>query len=381
MRMKRRFWIAFSLGLFLAGLLSLNVAPVQGVKTSRFDQLTQGVNLAHWFAQAPLTAKNFQTRITAQDIQYLKTLGFKHVRLPLDPEVLWNDSDPKQLKAKNLQYFDDALDLILSRDLAVIVDLHPKANFKQRLYRDSEFVSEVAQFWQALAEHLSDRSPERVFLEVLNEPDVSDPTDWNLIQLKLLAAMRSGAPEHTLIASANLRVGNNWDEIKALEALLPVKDPNVVYNFHFYQPKPFVSQGAEWGWKVLQHYQNVPYPSSPKAVAPLLADIENPVARKQLQTYGEQQWNVAKLDGQIRRAAAWAKKHRVYLTCNEFGVYRRFAPAESRRAWLHDVRSLLEKYDIGWTVWEYDRGFGFITRQKDKPIADQKIVQVLLSKG
>jgi len=381
MRIKRRLWIAFSLGLFLAGWLSLNVSPVQGVKASRFHQLTQGVNLAHWFAQAPLTAKNFRTRISAQDIRYIKTLGFKHVRLPLDPEVLWNDSDPKRLKAKNLQYLDDALDQILNEDLAVIVDLHPKANFKRRLYRDSEFVSDVAQFWQALAEHLSQRSPERVFLEVLNEPDVSDPTQWNLIQLKLLAAMRSGAPKHTLVASANLRVGNDWDEIKALEALLPVKDPNVVYNFHFYQPKPFVSQGAEWGWKVLQHYQNVPYPSSPKAVAPLLASIEDSAARKHLQTYGQQKWNASKLENQIRRAAAWAKKHHVDLTCNEFGVYRRFAPADSRRAWLQDVRSLLEKYDIGWTVWEYDSGFGVVKRQKDKPIADQKIVQALLRKG
>ena len=53
-------------------------------------------------------------------------------------------------------------------------------------------------------------------------------------------------------------------------------------------------------------------------------------------------------------------KHGVFLTCNEFGVYRR-APAADRARCLEDVRRALEKHDIGWAMWDYAGAFGVVT--------------------
>lgn len=379
----RYFWFSFGIGLLLVGMLSSSLSPALGVKEARFARLTQGINLSHWFSQAPLTPDNFQTGVTAKDILRIKQMGFKHVRFPLDPDVLFNEDKPESLNSENLQYVDMALDKILAQDLGVIVDLHPnpKTKFKKRLYYDPAFVNAVAKFWQSLAQHLSRRSPELVFLEVLNEPDTKIPQKWNTIQRQLLSGMRTGAPAHTLIAAANLRVGDDWNSIRALEELTPVKDPNVVYNFHFYKPKQFVSQGATWGWKMLQYFHNVSYPSSPKNIAPLLPKIDNKTARRILQSYGEQRWNAEKLEELISQAAAWAKAHRVRLTCNEFGVYRKVAPPDDRNAWIRDVRSLLEKYQIGWAMWDYNHGFGVMDRVNGKLIPDVKTLQALFNRA
>ncbi len=375
----RNFWISFCISLLIVGLFAFSSSPSLGVKEERFTRLTQGINLSHWFAQAPLTHKNFQTRVTAQDIQRIKKMGFRHVRLPIDPNVLFNEKQPEKLNQENLEYLDRALDTILAEKLGVIVDLHPQARFKQRLYRDVNFVNNVAKFWKSLAQHLSTRDPELVFLEVLNEPDVKDPKVWYKIQPQLLAAMRSGAPFHTLIASSNLRVGRNWDNIAALQLLSPVKDPNVVYNFHFYTPRPFVSQGATWGWNMLRYFHNVPYPSNPKLVAAILPQIKNETARKRLREYGKQRWNAQKLEELISSAAAWAKEHQVRLTCNEFGVYRRVAPPDDRNTWIRDVRSLLEKYNIGWSMWDYNHGFGVMKRVNGQSVPDLGTLQALFA--
>jgi endoglucanase len=375
--MKRKFWILFSVGLLAALFLSLQIMRSLGVEQSRLERLTQGINAAHWFAQAELTADHFQNRIQPEDIQLIQQIGFRHIRLPLDPTILFNEEQPEQLNSENLPYVDAALDEILAADLAVIVDLHPRSEFKRRLYREEDFVEAVGLFWRSLAQHLSSRDPDQVFLEVMNEPATRNPQDWYAIQERLLAEMRAGAPDHTLIASANLRVEDDWDTIAALQQITPVEDSNVVYNFHFYQPMSFTHQGADWGEDTWEHFRNVPYPANPEAIAAILPEIDNETARNWLMDYGEEQWNIAKLEESLQQAAEWGRSHQVPVTCNEFGVYRRAAPAEGRGAWLRDVRSLLEQYQIGWAMWEYDSGFGAIRRADGERIPDPVVVKAL----
>ena len=409
--MKRSFWMIFSLTIALLVLVTTVVVPACGVSDRRFANLTQGINAAHWFAQAPLTAENFQNQITAEDLRLIRSLGFRHVRLPLDPTVLLDGAHPDRLNLENLSYLDRALDQIQAADLAVIVDLHPRSDLKRQLYQDlrtdhekpsgwtifggaprpqkssncvspvyedATFVEAIAQFWQTLAQHLSTRNPEQVFLEVLNEPASRDPQVWYAVQTRLLAAMRSGAPDHTLIASANLRVGDDWDTLQALQELAPVADANVVYNFHFYQPMPFTHQGATWGEDLWAHLRDVPYPVDPQAIAALLPQLGNSAARERLRRYGEEGWNAARLDALLQQAEAWGRSHRVRVTCNEFGVYRHAAPPDDRIAWLRDVRSLLERHRIGWALWEYNAGFGILVGDDGDRIPDDRIIAALL---
>uniref|UniRef100_A0ACD5GTI6 Glycoside hydrolase family 5 protein n=1 Tax=Desertifilum tharense IPPAS B-1220 TaxID=1781255 RepID=A0ACD5GTI6_9CYAN len=108
---------------------------------TRLMQLTNGINLSHWFAQSSnYSDTRLNSFITQTDLATIKSLGFNHVRLPVDPVLLLNEGNPSDLNAHYLQHLDRALNLILDNDLAVIVDLHPNSSFKERLAKDDGFV-------------------------------------------------------------------------------------------------------------------------------------------------------------------------------------------------------------------------------------------------
>ena len=327
------------------------------VSDARFARLARGINLSHWFAQArSYDIQHLRSYMTVEDFKLIRATGFGHVRLTLNPVILLNEQEPAALNPEYRAELDAALDMILGQGLAVIVDLHPEDDFKAQLAESDERSAAFVTFWQALAEHLAARDPEQVFLETLNEPVMRDAERWFAIQRRLLSAMRQGAPAHTLIATAH-----KWSSLTELLMLEPTDDPNIVYNFHCYDPHDFTHQAATWGMKYWPDLAYLPYPSSPAALAEILPQIANEQAREAARAYGEESWDAAKVDAWIGRAAAWGAQHNRRLTCNEFGVYRFKTRPEHRNAWIRDVRASLERHQIGWTMWDYAGGFSIVT--------------------
>lgn len=330
------------------------------VPASRLARVRRGVNLSHWFAQSrDYSEKHLRGHTTARDIGLIKSLGFDHVRFTVEPAPLFNEARPAELDRAYLKHLDAALDMMLAAGLAVVFDIHPSDEFKLRMKADDRFVSGFADFWRSLARHLSARDPERLFLEIVNEPLVEDPYRWMGIQARLAAAIREGAPRHTIVAT-----GPRWSSVDQLLLIEPVADRNVVYAFHFYEPHNFTHQGATWGADFWPHLKGVPYPGSPEGVAPLVAAAEREQVRAVLKDYGAQRWDAARVEREIGLAAEWARKRGVPLTCNEFGVYRAYTPAPDRLRWLADVRAALERHRIGWAMWDYAGGFGVAVREK-----------------
>jgi len=352
---------------------SLGVSPQKDIAQARLARVRHGINLSHWFAQArEYSEAHLKSHTTAADMALIKKMGFDHVRFTVEPAPLFNWDDPTRLKADYLKYLDSALDLILAQGLAVIVDIHPSDEFKLRLNSNERQIEAFEKFWAALAQHLSTRDPERVFFELLNEPMVEDGYRWFGIQAKLIAAVRSSAPQHTIIAS-----GHRWSGLAELLFMQPYADRNIIYNFHFYEPFAFTHQGATWAGANIPFYKNIPYPSSVESVGRVLDTVPDESARYNLLRYGEDGWNAARIDREISVAAAWAKKYQVPLTCNEFGTFRRFAPPVDRAVWIADMRTALEKYGIGWTMWDYAGGFAAVNKQDGLATADPEVVKAL----
>jgi hypothetical protein len=364
-----------------ADLTTSSLTDGENPLENRLDRLTQGINLSHWFAQSetynPFHMENF---ITDDDLDLLAGLGFQHVRLPVDPALLIDLSNPQSLNGEYLGYLDSALDRILERDLGVIVDLQANDEFKASLARDDEFVDTFTQFSGALAQHLSPRDPDLLFLEVLNEPsfnffapeDIDPVKRWDWVQGEILGAFRSGAPEHTAIAT-----GYDWSGIDGLRQLTPVADPNVVYNFHFYEPMTFTHQGVDWLDSHFELIWDLPYPYNPVECDAVILRMTDENLRHIAQSYCDEQWNADKIKDRIGLAAAWATEHNVRLTANEFGVYRNFVQEEDRVSWIYDVRTALEEYDIGWAMWDYTGGFGLFDKVDEERILNQSMVEAL----
>jgi endoglucanase len=348
-----------------------------GVAQRHAQHLRYGINLSEWFAQVydskGYTKEHLEAWTTAQDIALIKAMGFDHVRLSVNPQPMWRRGQADRIPAEYLGYLDRAVQMILDQGLAVIIDIHPESDFKQKLTTDDGLVEQFADYWRALARHYATTNPELVSLEILNEPEFHDRYRWQGVQAKLAVAIREGAPQHTIIVA-----GAYWSSESELLFFDPLRDSNVIYNFHFYEPHIFTHQGATWSTNYVHYLKELPYPSTPENVQAAAALLPDAVNRLQAIHYGLDRWNAARVDGEIGQVAAWAKRWNVPVTCNEFGVYRKAAPPEDRAAWISDVRTALEKYGIGWTMWDYSGGFGVVTKQEGRAaVADAVTVKAL----
>jgi len=343
---------------------------------ARAEKLKRGINASEWFAQVydkrGYTREHFESWTTADDIALIKSMGFDHVRLSVNPQPMFNEREPNKISAEYLALLDAAVKMILDHGLAVVIDLHPESDLKARLVKDDDFVERLGDFWRSLAAHYSTWDAERVFLEVMNEPEFTDRYRWLGVQTKLAAAIRQGAPAHTIIAA-----GARWSDDDDLVFQEPLHDPNVIYNFHFYEPHIFTHQGATWGAYYWHWLRGLKYPSSAESSERVAALVPDEINRLQVIRYGHEHWDAARIEAEMKQAADWARQRGVPLVCNEFGVYREYADRSDREAWLQDVRTAFEHNGIGWTMWDYSGSFGVVTKKDGKAAADDGVLRAL----
>src|SRR3954468_23488592 len=159
--------------LLLVAIFSVHaIAQSNTLAQRRAAHLRHGINLSEWFAQVydpkGYTKEHFENWTTANDIALIKSMGFDHVRLSVNPAPMIRHNRGDELPPEYLDYLDAAIKMILDHGLAVIIDMHPDSEFKSKLVEHDDFVEQFSDFWRAIARHYSSYDPERVFFEVLN---------------------------------------------------------------------------------------------------------------------------------------------------------------------------------------------------------------------
>ncbi len=355
-----------------------NVVPV-----TEYGVLSRGINLSNWFNDYS-DPTQFANRFSLQTLQLIKQKGFTYVRIPVGNTILFNENNPGLLNSGNLTAVDNAVQNCITAGLGVTLNLHPWQNNTDSLLAASTiYQDKLALYWKTLAAYFKKYDTSKIYFEVLNEPHASAGglttqgySWWQPVQEKLVRAIREAAPDHYIIAG-----GEGWNSIDGLKQLQPYNVSRVIYNFHFYDPFLFTHQGATWaGWLPALLGENIPYPSTPENTASLIATASNIELKNALSWYGSQRINIDSLDKWIKVAADWGAVHNVKVIANEFGSYALKAPRQSRLAYLHDVRTVMEKYNIGWAMWECDEGFGWISYpsgNRSVPLIDNEVLQAL----
>jgi aryl-phospho-beta-D-glucosidase BglC (GH1 family) len=105
--------------------------------------------------------------------------------------------------------------------------------------------------------------------------------------------------------------------------------------------------------------------------------VADPVHRLNVIRYGVSHWDAARVELEIGQVAEWSARWGVPVICNEFGVYREAADPNQRAAWIADVRTSLDRHNIGWTMWEYSGGFGVVLKQDGQSVPDEPTVRAL----
>ena len=127
------------------------------------------------------------------------------------------------------------------------------------------------------------------------------------------------------------------------------------------------------------HYlRGVPYPSDPERARKAAAAgprCSAPPGRHPLRPRktGTPRASTPKSPKSTTGPSSW----NVPVICNEFGVYRKYADPQDRAAWITDVRTALEKHNIGWAMWDYSGGFGLVTKENGKTVVDDATVKAL----
>lgn len=307
--------------------------------------------------------------VDSTEVALIRRLGFKGVRLPLDPDRLGLSFNTKQprlvLDQSVLNTFEDVVSQFVAAGMTVTVDMHPQRPFMAALAGNPKMLDLVFQLWETLARILGKIDAEKVVFEILNEPNGAlTIRRWNELQPKIAEVIRS-VSENLIIAT-----GANFSSIDALVQVAPIKLPNVAYSFHFYEPMVFTHQGMELGGAstVLRYLAGLPYPSSVENVENVMRRIVNRNAMSRARKYGEEGWNRLRIERSFRQVIEWRRIHGVGVIMNEFGVYRgrtnmeQPVPSDSRACWLRDVREIAEMNGIPWALWNLRGDFGITKR-------------------
>ena len=113
-------------------------------------QLRTGVNVSHWLSQSEKRGEERRKYITKTDFDTIASLGFDHVRIPIDEVQMWDSLGNKEAEAFELLH--NAIGLAIENDLRVIVDLHILRSHyfnaeDNRLWTDPAAQQQFLDFW------------------------------------------------------------------------------------------------------------------------------------------------------------------------------------------------------------------------------------------
>ncbi len=367
----------------LAGLAAAqaDTAPTGKPAASGFS-VKRGVNLSHWLSQCFGWSPR-ASFVTEKDLQLIASLGYDHVRIPIDEKEMWTeDGRPSQ---EAFAYLQRALEWSAKHGLRAVVDLHTvRAHYfnaeheggRNTLFTDAKAQETFVRLWQELSARLSSHSTRMVAYEIMNEPVADDPADWNRLLAKTVAAVRAREPGRVLVLGSN-----RWQAPETFPQLeVPAGDPNIILSVHTYAPMAFTHHTAYWV-PIKTYTGPVRYPGRPIADADWerYADRNVPAVAG-LMKDARLHWDKKRLQGVFEPALKRARSLGLPLYCGEFGVYPT-VPRQDRLSYYRDIVAVFEENGMAWANWDYKGDFGIVgfdRENKTDGAPDTELIQALL---
>ncbi len=266
----------------------------------------------------------------------IKEAGFSTVRIPLSTfgKGSMHMDAQGHLDPSYLKKLDTVVETALAAKLLVILDEHDYDECGKNADACAQILPNV---WYELSEHYKN-APSSVMFELLNEPhDKVDADIWNAWIPDLLAIVREKNPTRNVVIGPT-----HWNSSGDLPLLKLPADRHIIVTFHYYDPMTFTHQGATW-------------------VGP---EIEK--ERGEIHWKGTTE-DLAKLNGDFDKVAAWSKANNHPILLGEYGTYAKYSAVDERAAWTRAVTKAAADRGFARAVWEFDEGHdGFTVFDSDK---------------
>jgi len=322
-----------------------------------FNGYKKGVNLGGWISQCVSYEKeHFDNFITNEDIKYIKSLGFDHVRVPVDYDVI--EEEDGRIKPEGYKHIEDVISWCRQNNLKMILDLHKTCGFMfdikevpdpDKFFTDIKLQDRFILTWTNLIKAFG-KDKDILAFELLNEvvnPDFA--TKWNEIAARAIKLIRQYEKDAFILLGGVCH--NNVNSVPLLD---PPADEYIIYNFHCYEPLCFTHQHAYW-------VDNIDYDLSYPAPIEIYKEKSlelNQAHAGAIFSSGLEKVGEEFFEKLFENAINYARKMDVNLYCGEYGVIDRAAPEDSLR-WLTDISRVFDKYGIGSALWNYkQKDFG-----------------------
>ena len=312
------------------------------------NPFNKGVNLTGWFAAGSARSVPF-TKFTKTDLQDIKSLGCDVIRLPITLHYMTNGAPNYEIDPIFYNYLDQVIDWTEELQLNLIIDNHTI-----EVATSKTVEAPLLKIWPQMARHYKNR-PTSIYYEILNEPNTLLAADWAVIQAKVVDSIRVYDTKHTIVVT-----GADWGGISGLLNLKKLKDLNLIYSFHFYDPFLFTHQGASWA--SLADLGGVPFPYDASRMPAVPESLKNTWVAGSLSTGYKTDGTVAKLKSTIDAAIKYGTTNGVKIFCGEMGVYNLKSSNADRVYWYKVVASYLSSKSVPWTMWDYQGGFGIFNK-------------------
>jgi endoglucanase len=375
--------ISNSLVFFAAFLVSVALATVcRSAASETFSShpaqqiLTSGINY-DWWAREQLDAPP----LSPSQISQLKAAGFRHLRLPLNPRSI--GFDYVHLSAANCGQGNSPVETFLHQTLPALrrADMGLVLTIDSTEDKDAiaRIVDEAGNGLERILECLvkdaaaADPSyaPRRIVIGNFNEPHL-EPALWARLQEKALAAAARAHPSFFFLATPAFPT-----HLGDLLKLRSLAEPNIGYEFHYYEPYVFTHQGVPSGPPWLRDKVSVRLPKSGNegegsqclarrkqsaseggGCVTCAAGSSDEFCRDFLRTKAAA-FGPDYVRGQFAALAAWANGRFVYI--GEYGVNKgrvsgTGADAASRLFWLRTLSSSAKEFGFGRAVFEIGCG-------------------------
>ena len=327
-----------------------------------FKGFQRGVNLGGWISQfKDYDVGHFESFITEKDIADIASLGFDHVRVPVDYNVL-EDEEGNEIPS-GFGYLEHCRQWCEKNGLNMLIDLHECYGYsfdplkkdmdRKKFFYDRTLQERFFNLWKRIAGMFSGY-PDQVAFEPLNEVVLFEVRDaWNDVLRQYIKLIRSIAPESYIVVG-----GVFYNSVMTVKYLDVPVDDRIVYNFHCYEPTVFTHQGAYWQENMPLDFR-IGYPKSVEEYRKLHEEIycdrDSAIFMDGLSGMGP-----GFFERIFEPALEKARRDGVAIYCGEYGVIDK-ADNRSKIQWLEDINCAFEKYKIGRALWNYkEKDFGLV---------------------
>ncbi|AUP81187.1 glycoside hydrolase family 5 protein [Flavivirga eckloniae] len=350
--MQLRVKIAFVKNVILGLLIILSVflgCSKKEVALEKF-KVKRGTNIAHWLSQSDRRGIEREQFFTKADVEKVASMGFDHIRLPIDEEQMWDENGNRHEDA--FQLMESCINWCAENNLRVIVDMHilrsHHFNAKEKpLWTDPAEQDKFFDLWKDLSKSLKKFPNSLVAYELMNEAVADNHESWNNLLNKAVSVIRELEKERTIVIGSN-----RWQAVDTFDALrVPENDKNILLSFHFYEPFLLSHYAARWTY--LKDYKGpVHYPGKILTRQEFESLPEAIKANAEVEKWVDKEFNKEVLFDMWQKPIKKAKDLGLQLYCGEFGIISN-APEEIGLIWYQDMIELFNETGIGYANWNY----------------------------